>query len=410
MLPTGGGMEIFMSTKAASPNYNRTIYSSFLAYIVQAAVNNFAPLLFLTFQSTYGIPLSGITMLVTFNFLIQLCIDFISSFIVDRIGVRICIVGAHIASGVGMICLGILPDLLPNAYAGLIISVMIYALGGGLVEVLISPIVESCPTDNKEKAMSLLHSFYCWGHAGVIVTATLFFKIAGIENWRYLAFAFGIFAFANAVSFASAPLAPFVEEGETGLSRGQLFKNKIFWVIIIMIACAGASEQAVSQWASTFAERALNLSKTAGDLAGPLMFALLMGSSRLFYGKMGDRIDLDKFMKLSGIALVISYLLIVFSPFAVLSLIGCALTGLSVGIMWPGTFSKATASIKNGGTILFSFMALAGDFGCTAGPTLAGFVSDAFGENLKAGIGASIIFPAVLLIVIIKLGSRKKTA
>ena len=385
---------------SAAPNYQRTIYSCFLGYIVQAIVNNFAPLLFLTFQSTYGIPLSMITVLVTFNFVIQLLTDFLSSFAVDRIGVRPCIILAHVMSGAGLICLGILPEVLPAPFAGLLISVMIYAVGGGLIEVLVSPIVEACPSDNKESAMSLLHSFYCWGHAGVIIISTLYFRICGIANWRYLAFAFAAFAFANAFSFATAPLAPFVEEGETGMRLPELIRSRLFWLLMLMMVCAGASEQAVSQWASTFAEHALSVSKTVGDLAGPLMFALLMGTSRAFYGKFGERINLDRFMGFSSALCIVSYLLIVFSPNAVLSLTGCALTGLSVGIMWPGTFSKASAALKNGGTVLFAMLALAGDVGCSSGPTVAGFVSGVCGDNLKAGIGAAIVFPVLLLVLI----------
>ena len=387
-------------TTPAAPDYTRTINSCFLAYIVQAIVNNFAPLLFLTFQSSYGLALSQITLLVTFNFLLQLMIDFVSSFLVDLIGVRKSLLLAHWAAGLGLIMLGVLPEVLPSPFAGLLISVAVYAVGGGLTEVLISPVVEACPTGNKEKAMSLLHSFYCWGQAGVILISTLYFTFVGISYWKYLSFAFAVFCFANGVSFITAPLAPFVAEGEEGLSKKDLFKSKFFWILLLMMMCSGASEQAVSQWASTFAESALGITKTMGDLAGPMMFAVLMGTSRAFYGKLGDRIDLDRFMGLSTLLCIFSYLLIVFSPSPVLSLIGCALTGLSVGIMWPGTMSKAAVLLRNGGTALYAYLALAGDLGCSGGPTLAGFVSGLLDDNLKAGIGAAIIFPVVLLLII----------
>ena len=388
-------------TAAASADYNRTIYSCFGAYIIQAIVNNFAPLLFLTFQDSYGLPLTAITMLVSFNFGIQLLTDFLSSIVVDRIGVRTSMILAHLMAGAGLICLGILPELLPVPFAGLLISVAIYAAGGGLIEVLASPVVESCPTDNKEKAMSLLHSFYCWGHAGVIIISTLYFRLVGISAWKYLAFAYGIFSLLNGISFFTAPMAPFVEEGEEGLSWRDLFTNRIFWLLMVIMVCSGASEQAVSQWASAFAEKALSISKTVGDLAGPLMFALMMGLSRLFYGKAGDRINLDRFMMISTLCCIGSYLLIVFSPTAVLSLIGCALCGLSVGILWPGTFSKAAAALKGGGTALFAFLALAGDVGCCSGPAVTGLVSGLFGDDLKTGICAAIVFPVLLLISLI---------
>lgn len=294
--------------------YQRTIYACFIGYIVQAIINNFVPLLFLTFEGVYHIPLSRITMLITFNFGIQLLVDLLSAGFIDKIGYRTAIITAHIFSAAGLLGLAILPELLPSAYTGLLISVTIYALGGGLLEVLVSPIVESCPTDNKEKAMSLLHSFYCWGHVGVVLLSTLFFKLFGIENWKILTGIWIIVPLANTLLFAKAPLAPLVEDGEKGMSMPALFKSKIFWVLMLMMLCSGASEQAVSQWASTFAERGLGISKTLGDLAGPMAFAVLMGSARAFYGKYGDRINLDKFMAGSGLLCAISYLCISLSP------------------------------------------------------------------------------------------------
>lgn len=387
--------------------YQKTIYACFAGYIVQAVVNNFVPLLFLTFEAAYRIPLSQITMLITFNFGVQLLVDLLSAGFVDRIGYRISIVMAHVFSAAGLLGLVILPGLLPDAFTGLLIAVMIYAVGGGLIEVLISPIMESCPTENKEKAMSLLHSFYCWGHVGVVLLSTLFFKIFGIENWKIMACVWAVVPAVNTYVFAKTPIAPLVEEGESGMTIAALFKEKIFWILMLMMICAGASEQAVSQWASTFAERGLGVSKMAGDLAGPMAFAVLMGSARAFYGKYGDKIDLDKFMTGSGILCILSYLCISLSPSPVLSLAGCAACGLSVGIMWPGSFSKASASIKNGGTALFALLALAGDVGCSGGPTLVGYVSGLTDGNLKMGILAAVVFPVLLILGVIVIKRRK---
>ena len=276
--------------------YKHTIYACFLGYIVQAIVNNFAPLLFLTFQRTYDIPLSQITMLVTVNFGLQLLVDLLSVGFVDRIGYRASLIIAHVCAAAGFLGLTILPDLLPSPFAGLLIAVMIYAVGGGLLEVLVSPVVEACPTDNKEKAMSLLHSFYCWGHVAVVLISTVFFTVIGTQHWKILALFWMIVPLCNLVLFAKTPIAPLIEDGEKGMSVGQLFSNKIFWVLLVMMVCAGASEQAVSQWASTLAEKGLGISKTMGDLAGPMAFAVLMGSSRAFYGKFGEKINLDRFM------------------------------------------------------------------------------------------------------------------
>lgn len=379
-------------------SYQTTIYACFVGYIVQAIINNFAPLLFLTFQKSYGIPLSDITLLVTINFGVQLLVDLVAAGFVDKIGYRISIVAAHLFSVAGMAALTILPEVCGNAFTGLLIAVIIYAIGGGLLEVLVSPIMESCPTENKEKAMSLLHSFYCWGHVGVVLISTAFFQIFGIENWKILALLWALLPLCNAFVFARAPIAPLMEEGETGFSLKELFRKKTFWIFMVMMACAGASEQAVSQWASTFAEKGLGVSKAIGDLAGPMAFAVLMGLSRAYYGKYGDKIDLDRFMAYSAVLCILSYLGIALIPVPALGLLGCAVCGLSVGIMWPGTFSKAAASLKGGGTAMFALLALAGDLGCSGGPTLAGVVSSSFHDNLRIGILAAIVFPILLLV------------
>lgn len=378
--------------------YNKTITACFVGYIVQAIVNNFTPLLFLFFQRQYQIPLAQITLLVTFNFGIQLLVDLLSVGFVDRIGYRTSMVLAHIMAAAGLILLTVLPEILPSPFIGILIAVMIYAVGGGLLEVLVSPVVEACPSDNKEKAMSMLHSFYCWGHAGVVLISTLFFFLFGIENWKMLALIWALIPIGNAFVFTKVPIAPLIEEGESGMKLKDLLRMKLFWTLLIMMICAGASEQAISQWASTFAEKGLGITKTAGDLSGPMAFAILMGLSRLFYGKYGHRINLDRFMMFSSILCILSYLGISLSPIPQISLIACAVCGLSVGIMWPGTFSKASAALPKGGTALFALLALGGDVGCSGGPTLVGMVSGALGDNLKMGVLAGIIFPTLLLI------------
>ena len=388
-------------------NYNKTLQACFVGYVVQAIVNNFVPLLFLTFQNSYGISLQKITLLVTFNFGIQLLVDLASIGFVDRIGYRASMVIAHGMAAAGLILLTILPEVFADPFWGLLVAVMIYAIGGGLLEVLVSPVVEACPTDNKEKAMSLLHSFYCWGHVGVVLLSTLFFRIFGIENWKYMALVWALIPIVNGVLFTRVPIAPLLDEGEEGLSMAELFKKKIFWVLMLMMLCAGASEQAVSQWASTLAEKSFGINKTIGDLAGPMAFAILMGSSRAFYGKFGDKINLERFMQYSAILCMISYLMIAFIPVPALGILGCAVCGLSVGIMWPGTFSKASAGIKGGGTAMFALLALGGDLGCSSGPTFAGMMASAFGDDLKKGILCAIFFPALLTVLTIFTKRRK---
>ena len=379
-------------------SYDCTMRACFTGYIVQAIVNNFVPLLFLTFQRTYHIPLQQITLLVTFNFGIQLLTDLLSVAFVDRMGYRAAMVLAHILSALGLICLTVLPEWMSHPFAGILISVIVYAVGGGLLEVLVSPVVEACPSSHKEKAMSMLHSFYCWGHVGVVLFSSIFFKLAGIENWKLLAVLWAVIPILNALVFTRVPIAPVLPEGEEGMTIGTLFQNRTFWLLFAMMICAGASEQSVSQWASLFAEKGLGISKTAGDLAGPMAFAVLMGASRAFYGNYGEKINLDRFMAVSSVLCILSYLCLVFMPVPVLSLAGCALCGLSVGIMWPGTFSRASKALPAGGTALFALLALGGDIGCSGGPTLVGMVSGMCKGNLKIGILAVLIFPVLLLI------------
>ncbi len=386
------------------------MYACFIGYIVQAVVNSFVPLLFVTFQNTYHIPLSQITLLITINFVVQLCVDLLSAGFVDKIGYRASMVLAHICAAAGIGLLTVLPEILPNAFAGILLAVVVYAIGGGLLEVLVSPIIEACPTDNKEAAMSLLHSFYCWGCTGVVLVSTIFFAIFGTAHWKVLAWLWMLLPIGNMILFTQVPIYSLHEEGEKGMTMGELFREKIFWMLMVMMVCAGASEQAVSQWASTFAELGLGISKTLGDLVGPMAFSILMGTSRLIYGKYGDRMDLDRFMKLSTLLCIASYLLIAFVPVPAVELVGCAVCGFSVGIMWPGTFSKASASLKRGGTVLFAFLALAGDLGCSGGPTVVGFISSAFGNNLRIGIGAAILFPVLLLVALFAIRKKKVSA
>lgn len=378
-------------------DYQKTMYACFIGYIVQAVINSFVPLLFVTFQNTYQIPLTQITLLITVNFLIQLCIDLLSAIFIDRIGYRKSVLIAHTCAAIGLFLLTILPEIIPGHFLGILISVCIYAVGGGLLEVLISPIIEACPTDNKESAMSLLHSFYCWGVTGVVLISTIFFTLFGIQNWKVLTLIWVLLPVCNGIFFSRVPIYSLQEEGETGMTIPELCRNKIFWILMLMMMCAGASEQAVSQWASTFAEEGLGITKSLGDLIGPMSFSILMGLSRLLYGKYGEKIDLDRFMTFSGLLCIASYLGITLIPNPLIELTACGVCGFSVGIMWPGTFSKSSAALRRGGTVLFALLALAGDVGCSGGPTLVGFVSSAAGDNLKTGIFSGIVFPILLL-------------
>ncbi len=387
-------------------NSRHTIFACYGGYITQAIVNNFMPLLFLIFRDSFGIPLEQLTLLVTINFLIQLAVDFIAAKYVDKIGWRRCIVAALVFAAVGLAGLFLLPNILPP-FVGLLICVIFYAIGGGLIEVLVSPLVEACPTDNKAGVMSLLHSFYCWGTVGVIVISTLFLHFFGKESWGMLALLWALFPLAVAFYFTRVPIYTLVEEGEA-LPIRKLCRSKMFRIFILMMFAAGASEMAMSQWASAFAESGLGISKTMGDLLGPCIFSILMGLSRVFYGKMSEKIDLTAFLVGSSALCIASYLLASLSDNSVLALIGCALCGLSVGIMWPSVFSVASATLPKGGAAMFALLALAGDLGCSGGPTTVGFVSGAMGGELKKGLIFGTVFPILMIIgIALKLKSTK---
>ena len=388
-------------------NYNHTIYASYIGYITQAIVNNFTPLLFLTFSRQFGLTLDKIALITTVNFGVQLIVDFLSAKAIDRIGYRTSVILAHIFSALGLCGLAVIPDLMKNSYAGILVCVVLYAIGGGIIEVMISPIVEACPTERKEAAMSLLHSFYCWGHVGVVIVSTLFFRFIGIGHWRIMAVLWAVIPILNAVYFSQVPIYS-ITQNEKPTPIKSLIRNKLFWLFIVFMICAGASEQAMSQWASAFAEAGLGVSKTVGDLAGPCTFAILMGTSRALYGKFSHRLQLKKAMVLCANLCIASYLLATLAKSPVAGLMGCAICGFSVGIFWPGTFSLASSSLKGAGTAMFAFMALAGDIGCSAGPTLVGFISKAANDNLKTGLLTAIIFPILILIGTSLLNNRTR--
>ena len=383
-------------------DYRKTKLACYLGFITQAISANFAPLLFLTFYRTWGISFADLALIPLVFFFTQLIVDFICARYVDRIGYRKSIVAAEVLSVAGLVLLAFLPDLMPLPFAGILISVVIYAVGSGLIEVLCSPIVEACPFENKAGMMSLLHSFYCWGSFGVILGSTLFFAVFGTEHWRILACIWALVPLYNVFNFRTCPIEPIVPEGES-MTMGQLLRTKIFWVFIVLMVCAGASELSMAQWASAFAESALHVSKTVGDLLGPCGFAVLMGLSRIWYGRYGEKVDLSVFMVLSGLLCVASYLLASLAHLPVLGLIGCVLCGFSVGIMWPGSISISSRKLPRGGTALFALLALAGDLGGAAGPAIVGNVSHVMGENIQAGLLSGICFPVVLVLCLLVL-------
>ena len=372
--------------------FNHTIYASYVAYIVQALVNNFTPLLFVTFSLTYGITLDKIGLIVSLNFIFQLIVDFISAKMVDKIGYRTSMLFAHISAGLGFIFLAILPEIM-DPYTAILISTLFTAMGGGLIEVTVSPVVEATPsTCAKESAMSLLHSFYCWGQLFTIIVSTLFFVFFGIKNWKIMSVIWACLPLLNSIYCVFIPINQLTSKGGA-LSFKKLFSNKVFWMFLLIMVCAGSTELTVAQWASALAERNLHVSKTVGDLLGPCMFALFMGIVRALYAKISHKIVIENAILLSGIIGVIGYLMIALFENPVISLAGCAICGVASALLWPGTLSLSAKTIYGGGTAMFAFLALGGDLGCSVGPGIAGWVSEIFGGNLQLGILSGIIFP-----------------
>ena len=390
---------------AKTRNYKSTLAACYLGFVTQAIAANFAPLLFVTFHNSYGIPLDKIALIPVVFYLTQLVIDLAATRFADKIGYRVCVVASQAVSAAGFALLAVLPELCPEPFWGILVAVVLYAIGSGLVEVLVSPIVEACPFENKGAHMSLLHSFYCWGAVAVILGSTLFFAVFGLENWRVLALIWALVPFGNLFQFLTCPIERPVPEGK-GLPLHQLLRQPLLWGMILLMVCSGASETTMAQWASAFTESALGVSKTVGDLAGPCLFAVFMGLSRMLYGKLGARWNLTKTMLLCGLLCTACFLLAALAPWPVLGLAGCALCGFGVGIMWPGTISLASRQCPRGGTALFALLALAGDFGGTVSPALVGSFSELAGGSLKAGLLAAAVFPVVLTVRLFGLHRR----
>ena len=389
-------------------NYNKTLIACYLGFVTQAITANFAPLLFLTFKDIYRVSLEQIALIPFTFYLTQLFVDLAATRYADKIGYRTCVTISQVISALGLVLMVVLPELLPSPFTGILISVVLYAIGSGLIEVLVSPVVEACPFKNKDGMMSLLHSFYCWGAVGVILGSTLFFALFGVENWKLLALFWAAIPLANTFNFLTCPIERLPESHE-GNTTKKLLRLPLFWLLILLMVCAGASEATMAQWSSAFTESALGVSKAIGDLAGPCLFAAFMGLSRLLYGKMSTRLNLVKTMLLSGLLCSVCYFVASLSPLPVIGLAVCALCGLAVGIMWPGSLSISAQKCPLGGTALFAFLALAGDLGATLSPTMVGYISELAGGNLKTGLLVASAFPILLVLTLLLIKAAKAT-
>ena len=397
------------------PTYRTTKLACYGAIIAQAIQNNLPALLFVVFQQQYGISYEMLGRLILMNFVTQLCVDMISIKLAEKLGYRACLIGGQCCIVLGLILLSVLPSVMPP-YIGLSIAVILMAVGGGLAEVLVSPTIEAMPGDEKAAAMSMLHSFYCWGQVATVLGSTLLLFGIGRSAWQVLPLCWVIVPACSALLFVRAPFAPVVGGEGGGMKLGTLLRTPAFLVAMLIMVCAGASELVMSQWASTFAEKALGVSKVIGDLAGPCMFAVLMGLGRMIYGRMGSRLPLKQCLMGCGLLCVACYLTAALSGNPVAALAGCAVCGFSVSIMWPGALSMSAARFPTAGTALFAILAVMGDLGCSVGPWLAGLVSDgaqavpqltqfaaqagltAEQLGLKAGLLLGTVFPVTLFV------------
>ncbi|MEN6582463.1 MAG: MFS transporter [Armatimonadota bacterium] len=376
-------------------NYNSTLHACYLGYITQALIVNLPPLLFVVFRDKFGLSYTMLGSLVVVIFITQLVVDALAIKFVDKIGQRVSAVIAHIFAAVGMVALAFLPRLLPQPYVGLVIASLLFAIGGGLIEVLVSPIVESLPGDAKASSMSLLHSFYSWGQVLVVILSTVALLLVGQDLWFLLPLLWAVLPTVTLFKFARVPLVPPEEKGkQTPLT--MLLTSKIFLIALLLMMCSGATEQAMGQWASIFAEKGLGISKTLGDLSGPCLFAVMMGIVRTLYGMKGQKINIQKTLIVCSFLCILSFAITALVPVPAISLLGCSLCGLTVSLMWPGMLSLTARGYPAGGTAMFAMLALGGDLGCSVGPWLTGIVADS--SNLNIGLLTGMIFPAIMLI------------
>lgn len=388
--------------------YRSTKTACYLGYVVQAISINLAPLLYVTFQKEYALSLPQISLFIAFNFGMQMFVDVLAGRFSHKMNLRFCIVLANVSVVLGLVGLSVLPTVLPPL-AGLLVAALLLGAGGGFTEVMVSPLMEAIPSDGKAGNMSLLHSFYCWGHAGVVLFSSVYFHFFAIEkSWRYLPIIWAILPVIGAVLFLFVPIYRLPEDPDRSVaeSRRQLFRSPVFYAYFVMMFCGGAAEMVIAQWASTYVEEALNLSKSVGDLLGPCMFAVTMGSVRALYGVFSKKIALETFMKICCGTCIVGYLTAAFSSASWMSLAGCAICGFSVAVLWPGLLSKAAAAIPYGGISMFALLALSGDIGCLLGPVLIGSLSDLLG-GLRYGFCLSICFPVLYFLILVL--AEKKT-
>ncbi len=392
---------------AVTKKYFPTKLAGYVGFVVQAIVNNFLPILFIVFQNVYNLSYEKLGRLILFNFATQMFIDLITPKIIAKIGYRKAASLSQGAAAAGLILLGTLPSLMNNTYLAIIISIIIYATGSGLMEVILSPMIEMLPTGNKSGNMAVLHSFYCWGQAFTVLVTTGLVFLFGFKQWYFIPAIWAIIPFLNMFSFLRVPIVqPSPDEKMSTFS--ELVKKPLFLVYMVMMFCAGASEIAMAEWASIFAQNALGVSKAIGDITGPCAFALFMGTGRVVYAKLSKKVSFTKMLVILNIFCFVCYMVVAVCKIPIIALIFCAVCGFTVSISWPGIYSAGARTFTTGGAVMFSVFAMCGDTGCALGPWLIGVLADKF--SLNVGFAAASVFPLVMVICalyILKLRSCK---
>lgn len=392
------------------PSYKGTAAACYIGYVTQAAIVNMPPLLFIIFSTRFGIALDKISLLITVNFATQMLVDLLSSKFLPLIGYRTAAVLAHVFGTAGLIAMGVLPFAMP-AYPALVIAFLLMALGGGLDEVLISPIIDAIPSDNKAGRMSFLHSFYCWGAVAVILFTTIFNFLLPDDLWYVIPLLWAVLPLSAVALFAVVPIP--LNEEESGGNIRKLFGTGLFWLMLALMLCGGAAEQAIAQWASLFTETGLGVSKAVGDVLGAGLFAALMGVTRLLYGLFGQKLPLRETLMGCAVVNVAGLLITSLADNPVFALVGCALCGISIGLAWPGALSLASQRVHGGGTAMFALLALGGDIGCTTGPLVVGVLgshADVLSSPLKSGILYAVAFPVLMLVILLAVRRAPKQA
>lgn len=405
--------------------FTRTKIACYTVNVSMSVVGNLSPLLFITFHDLYGISYSLLGLLVLVNFCTQLCIDLIFSFFSNKFNIPLVLRVMPALTLAGLALYALAPVIFPSAvYLGLVLGTILFSVSGGLAEVLISPVIAAIPADNPEREMSKLHSVYAWGVVAVILFGTLFLLAFGQQNWQWLTVTLMLIPLLAFVAFLRAEI-PQMQSGEKSSgSVGQL-KNKTLWLCVVGIFLGGASECTMAQWASGYLEQALSIPKVWGDIFGVALFSLTLGLGRSLYAKFGK--NAEKILLLGSIGAAVCYLVAALSNVAVLGLSACALTGLCVSMLWPGSLIVSSERIPDGGVFVYALMAAGGDLGGSVGPQLVGLITDGVAASpfaselaaslnltaeqigMKCGMLVGAVFPLLAIAVFsVMLKTKKK--